>query len=128
MRVPIFIVSALLTGCAGCPGPGQHTPTAGDLFADKSTCECNYLFQIPHPDKDVQREDDQTSRVIAMVPRPNGATYSFLVNKDQDKLIKLANAAPYHMLAFRGCRAIDVKENEDFVLNVGTPLQMEKKE
>ena len=86
MRVPILIVSALLTGCAGCPSPAQHTPTAGDLFPDKSTCECNYLFQIADPNRDIQREDDQTSRVIAMVPGPNRARHSFLVDKDQSSL------------------------------------------
>ena len=125
MRVPILIVSALLAGCANCPLAGQHTTTRGDLFADKSTCECNYLFQIADPNKDVQREDDQTSRVIARVPRPNGATYSFLVNKDQASLVQLAKDAPRHMLAFNGCRASDVKEDEDFVMNISNPLKKE---
>lgn len=125
MRMTILIVSAMLTGCAGCLVPGQHTPTKGDLFPDKSTCECNYLLQIPDPNKDIQRDDDQTSRVIAMVPGPNRARYSFLVNKDQDSLKRLANAAPNHMLAFKGCRATDVKEDEDFVMNVANPGKKE---
>jgi len=125
MRVPFLIVTALLTGCAMCPLPGQQSPTRGDLFADKSTCECNYLFQIAQPGKDVQREDDQTSRVIARVPRPNGATYSFLVNKDQASLVQLAKDAPRHMLAFQGCRSSDVKEDEDFVMNVSNPMKKE---
>jgi hypothetical protein len=125
MRVPILIVSALLTGCAACPVPGTHTPTGKDWFPDMSTCECNYLFQITQPDKDVRREDDQTSRVIARVPRPNGATYSFLVNKDQAALVQLAKNAPSNMVPFKGCRAPDVKEDEDFVMNVGTPIKKE---
>jgi hypothetical protein len=117
----ILFVSALLGGCAGCPLAGQPTPTANNLFSDKSTCECNYLFDIPNPDKDIQRVDDQTSRVIAMVPHPNRARYSFLVNKDQAALTQLAKNAKYHMLAFQGCRATDVKEGEDFVMNVSVP-------
>src|SRR6476620_5737751 len=93
-RMSICSVLALLTGCVGCGLPGQPTGTKlgpnEAWFQDKSTCECNYLFQFRDPDKDIQREDDQTSRVRAMLtptqPGAINAKYTFLVNMDEQHL------------------------------------------
>jgi len=132
-RVGIFLASTLLTGCASCPLPGQPNPTAQDTFADKSTCDCYYLLEVVDPQKDVQSLDGQTTRVSAMLrpidaeppgkprkePRTTNTRYSFLVNKDEASLKKLAMEATDHELMFHGCRVsdIDLAKGEQFVLN-----------
>lgn len=132
-RASILVVSALLTGCAGCPPAGQPTPTrigpAPALFQDNSTCDCFYLFDIPDPARDVQRVDDQTSLVSAMVhattldrnPRAINTRYSFLVNKSESELEDMANQmTDRHELMFHGCRVPDAnhEQGQEFVLNV----------
>jgi hypothetical protein len=89
------------------------------------------LFLIPDPVNDVQRVDDHTSMVRAMVPpapadpsHPNpraiNTRYSFLVNKSESSLEALANSAGEFGLRFEGCRVPEpnTDEGEEFVLNV----------
>ena len=136
-RMSILLVSALLTGCAGCPGPGQPSGTkigpdpAWSWLQDKSTCDCHYLFLIPDPVNDVQPVDAQTSMVRAMVPpapanldQPNlraiNTRYSFLVNSSEASLEALATKAGKYGLKFEGCRVpnANTDDGEEFVLNV----------
>ncbi|HXV81237.1 MAG TPA: hypothetical protein VEG60_15265 [Candidatus Binatia bacterium] len=135
-RISIWIGLALLTGCASCPPPGQPTGTrigpdpSWSWLQDKSTCDCHYLFLIPDPASDVQRVDDHTSIVRAMVPpaptdlaHPNpraiNTRYSFLVNSSESSLEALATSAGEYGLKFEGCRVPDANadEGEEFVLN-----------
>ena len=98
-----------------------------------STCDCFYLLEVVDPQKDVESIDGQTSKVSAMLrprdaeppgkprkkPRTTNTRYSFLVNKDEAALEKLAMEATDHELMFHGCRVndVDLAKGEQFVLN-----------